>query len=168
MFGFGNMTAQRIRIIWLIGFAGLMGWLVWLWLIPNGIWTTTRVFPDSNRQISEFYPAARVAELIDVNTSLSTRSIINEPVYMKVRVPRNFSRVAVKIDYEHEGDLLWRLGVREKLNDWQWRIVEPFTEIPLDGIPLQEGAYEFIISMPGQEGSLPPLVIRGLSFAFFK
>ena len=147
-----NKSFWTLRIIWLGGVVALLSWLTWQWLVPRGVWQTTRVFPGSDRRISELFPAERIAD---------AKTILVEPVYFQVRVPQELKTAEVALTYENPGRLTWRLGVREQLNAWQWRLVEPATtkkledgrllsvlSLPLSGIVLDKGSYAFILSVP--------------------
>lgn len=166
--------------MWCLGLALLLGWLAWQWLVPSGEWQTMRVFPGSSRRVSDFYPAERVAELIDLETALSTRTILVEPAYLRVRVPRRFREVEVAVKYRNPNNIPWRMGVRETTQGWRWRLFEPHetktadgvslskVKLPLSGIELEQGSYIFLFSLPNLAEENARFVVEELEFSFYR
>lgn len=138
-----------------------------------------RVFPGSSRRVSDFYPAERVAELIDLETALPTRTILVEPAYLRVRVPRRFREVEITVRYHNPDNINWRLGVREIAEAWRWRLFEPYetrfladgvrlskVRLPLSGIELEQGSYIFLISLPNLAEENARFVVEEIEFTF--
>ena len=112
------------RSILIIAVIGLLVWLFIQNLAISGHLEVAKDFCQSSNFISDFYPKVRVGE-IETENNVCFQRIIVEPVYFKVKVPRTFNQVKVKIVYQNEKQPLFQLGILKKrtlITDWQFQI----------------------------------------------
>lgn len=117
-------------ILWLwrgILIIAALGLLIWLFvqnLVISGRLEIVKDFCQSSNFIANFYPKIRVGE-IEAEEDFCFQRIIIEPVYFKVKIPRTFNQVKVKIFYQNEKQSLFQIGLlRKKIEptDWQFQL----------------------------------------------
>ncbi|MBI4449505.1 hypothetical protein HY634_00420 [Candidatus Uhrbacteria bacterium] len=69
--------------------------------------------------LSTLGPPSRVALSVDRTT------VLGEPVYVNLRIPRWFRRVTVELQYENPNNLPLRFGVRTHPTEWAFQFPEP-------------------------------------------
>jgi hypothetical protein len=107
-------------ILW-AGPAILLFFCLWQYYGLSGVLKTETNFSSPAPLITDFFPAARVSKKADL-------SLIGEPVYFEVRMPRKFNSVKVELEYINKDQPVVYLGARQKnapgedINAWHYNL----------------------------------------------
>lgn len=120
--------------------------------------------------LSTLGPPVRVALSSDHAT------VIGEPVYINLRIPRWFRRATVELEYENPHNLPFKLGVRTHLTAWAFEFPTPSSSpsergggslvlrVPFElqrAWQVERNVYRFVLSAPGVSAE-QPIVIHAL------
>ena len=106
----------KFRIILWLSLVIIIGWLLYVAVVPSGRISYTYDFIEENYFIRKLTPAERV-EL----PGAGTQKIIGDPVYFSLRTPRRFNQAKVTFIYKNEGDLpLLEAGVLVDKTVWRY------------------------------------------------
>lgn len=79
-------------------------------------------FSSQSSSVSAWYPAGRAFDRVkNLRTGEAFQSIVGEPVYMDVQVPRSFDSVDVTMEYKNEEQPLIELGLITSTDPWNVR-----------------------------------------------
>jgi len=129
------------RLVLILAVLLLLAWLLNQNVVISGQLFASRDFCDSSRFISDLSPENRVGGTEHENGDCFQRIFV-EPAYFKVKVPRTFSQVKVKIIYANPDQPLFELGLMKKKEfplDWR------FTLKPLENKIFNDLDWELIV-----------------------
>lgn len=161
-----------IRGLVVFGILGLMilfGWTAWRNVVPNGVFEVSYDFKKESPFITSLSPGDRVVPIkIDV-AGIAYQTVIDEPVYFRVRPPRGFTRGIITIRYQNEAHPIVRIGglVNRAENQFDLKTIENAAtgeqfyreengwrvggaEFDLTRLETSDGrTYTFVLSVPG-------------------
>jgi hypothetical protein len=121
------------RVVLIILALIFLGWLLNKNIVPQGQLQIETDFYDESNFISELYPKERVGADKDKEGG---QIIFIEPAYFKVKVPRTFDRVKIKMVYQNKEQELLQMGLLKKRTDpLDWRFsLKPLENQALDNL----------------------------------
>ncbi len=87
----------KIRIILWLGLAAVVGWLLYMGIVPSGQIAYVKDFTKDNYFIRKLTPEERVGDMID-----GSQKIMGDPVYFTLRTPRRFDKAKLSIKYRKQ------------------------------------------------------------------
>lgn len=134
-------------------------WLIWQNLIPSGYLKVVKNFcrdyypqyfleSKHAENISGLYPEGRVGKIEIDEKGRCFQQFFDEPVYFKIKLPRSFERVKLKIFYQNENQRLLQLGLMRKKEEplnWQFQLQPIENQIfdQLDWYKITQGGITF-------------------------
>lgn len=122
------MTAiNNKRYIWcsLFALAGLvtLGWLAWSDLVVSGELRATYAFTKPSPYILSLAPKDRLGDFHWIKeTGKSWQSIIDDPIYFDIRLPRQFSAVTFNMIYRADEQDTVTLGAFYNKDNYQYQL----------------------------------------------
>ena len=146
-------------------------------------------FCSDSEFISNFYPEMRVGTIGKDENKDCWQKVFVEPVYFKIKIPRTFDKVKVKITYNNQAQEILRLGImKTRTNPLDWRFIlktledgidnkknqklnqnawqEKELEFDIGADYINDGGLEFIISAPGLTESRYEIGIKRIEAEF--
>ncbi len=159
---------QRRRWCGLFALAslGLLGWLVWSDLVVSGKLQSTYAFTQPSPYILSLAPKDRLGDFHWAKEDRRWQSIIDDPIYFDLRLPRQFSAVTFSVIYRANAQDVVRLGAfynkdhyQYQLRDFDsvsdigdgWRLGTVTFDLTDKRFAFQK--YQFMISVPTLRGS---------------
>jgi len=164
------MTVITKRYLWcgLFALAGLtlLGWLAWSDLVVSGELRSTYAFTKPSPYILSLAPKDRLGDFNWSKDGRSCQSIIDDPIYFDLRLPRQFSAVKFNIIYRVDERDVVKLGAFYNKDNYQYQLRD-FDSISDIGSGWKLGTvsfdltdkrfafqkYQFMISVPTLRGS---------------
>ncbi len=99
----------------------LLGYLVNREFVFSGRLEIETDFSQPLPRVGDFFPWDRVS--INQKDSLGySASIIGEPVYFDLKLPRPFKQARAEISYENKGVSVFQIGVQASAYDWEYQL----------------------------------------------
>jgi hypothetical protein len=114
--------------------AGLLVFLVYQALAPEGSVSTTSFLIRPAPFISEPKPADRLATPVDDGQGGTARPLLDSPLYLDVTPPSSFDSISMKVSYINKGGSLLELGALASTIDEQFEL-RPADNRLLDQLP---------------------------------
>ena len=105
-----------IRIFLFLGLAGVVFWLLWMAVVPNGEIEYYTDFGDDNFFIRKFSPEERVEKR---NKEIK---LIANPVYFNLRTPRTFDQAELSLKYQNKSESVVEVGPLVDKDLWRYRL----------------------------------------------
>jgi hypothetical protein len=160
------------RVILILTVIGLLFWLLGKNMVIGGKLFLVKDFCSDSEFISNLYPEMRVGTIGKDENKDCWQKVFVEPVYFKIKIPRTFDKVKVKITYNNQAQEILRLGImKTRTNPLDWRFIlktledgidnkknqklnqnawqEKELEFDIGADYINNGGLEFIISAPG-------------------
>ena len=99
-----NLIIKFRIFLWLI-LASVVGWLLYMGVVPSGQISYVYNFNKPNYFIGKLMPEERVALIYD-----GSQKIIGDPVYFSLRTPRRFNKAKLILKYRHDKDTECPIG----------------------------------------------------------
>lgn len=153
------------RILLIFVFVVFFIWLVYQNAVVDGRLFVVKDFCNDSDFISDLYPENRVG-FVEKEGDDCFQQIFVEPAYFKVKVPRTFTSVKVKLVYKNLDQIILQLGLMKKrINPLDWNFTLKLIENKIfdslewykleeQGITLwqkqkqYENIYEFVNNVP--------------------
>lgn len=117
------------RALLIIIFLALFGWLAYQNAVVDGKFHIEKDFCIDSRFISYLYPDNRMGVIEKDISEKCFQRIFVEPAYFKVKIPRTFVRVSVKIVYSNPDQDIIQLGImKKKIDPMDWRFTLKLVE----------------------------------------
>jgi len=87
----------KFRICLWLSLAAVVGWLLYMGIVPSGQITYIKDFTGDNYFIKKLTPEERVGDMID-----GGQKIIGDPVYFALRTPRRFNKAKLILKYRKQ------------------------------------------------------------------
>ncbi|MCK4554646.1 hypothetical protein KAU19_06855 [Candidatus Parcubacteria bacterium] len=98
-----NIIKLRI-FLWLV-LVGVVGWLLYMAVVPSGKISYTYDFTKDSYFIKKLTPEERVKPIVG-----GKQTIIGDPVYFALRTPRRFNKARLTLKYRHNKDTECPIG----------------------------------------------------------
>ncbi len=156
----------------------ILGVLAWIDLAPSGRFVATSDFSNYHPSISPLFPTGRVGA-VEHTANGSSRLLLQEPVYVTVRLPRTMQTAVVKLEYQSDDFIPLRLGLQQQPaapgDDWHYTLMPLMASaqsngwkvatvsFPLDDAAVTDQTIRLILSAPGYSSSLHPLNLHQIN-----
>ncbi|MCH7758805.1 hypothetical protein IID20_00380 [Patescibacteria group bacterium] len=117
------LTIYRITLI--IAFLLFFSWLAYKNTVVSGQLYLEKNFCEQTDFISDLYPENRIGGVEQGESGECFQRIFVEPAYFRVKIPRTFALVKLKIIYDNPDQNILQLGLMKKrINplDWEFKI----------------------------------------------
>lgn len=125
------MSYKIIKIILILIPIITLAWLINRHYAFGGELVIKHDFSKKSAFISELYPSSRIKEISRDEQGRYYQSIINEPVYFDLKMPRTFDQAVIRIKYKNSDIPIWNLGVQQSPIEGQY-LLKPVENKILD------------------------------------
>lgn len=106
------------RFILIFVALGIIFWLFYRDFAPNGKLEAVNNFKNKSPLLSGLYPAERMRGI--ENNGLYSQTIMVEPVYFDLTIPRFFKTAKIAVRYQNPSQNLFQIGVKNAESDWDF------------------------------------------------
>ena len=134
-------------------------------LNPSGVRHLRYRLDRPQALISALFPAHRLAAI-----AKGTQSVLEQPVYFKVRYPHRYDYADLRVAVETTLTVVWRVGLEVSGAEWSYALLTPdetgFVRFDLQNAKITDGSLRFIISINRFESM--PFMIREVQITFHR
>lgn len=134
-------VVKFIRFILIFVVFGLLIWFTWMNFIPSGVLKARKDVEKSSPYFSDFYPSVRMRGIERDETGSIFRTMIVDPLYFDLLMPRQFAEAKVRIRYQKTHDQPLFIGLKKIDEPWAF----DFKELSDKGNGWQIGEANFIL-----------------------
>jgi len=130
---FLNKLHKIIRIILILLPIFILSYLLDKEFVFSGKLVVVKNFRNNSPFISDFFPWERVGDIKRDEQRNYYQSIISEPVYFDLKLPRPFKKAKVEITYQNDNLPFFQIGAQASPYEWEYQL-KPLENQYLDRI----------------------------------
>ncbi len=130
-----------IRFILIFVVFSLLVWFTWMNFVPLGTLKVKKDVEKPSPYFSDFYPSVRMRGIERDETGNVFRTMIVDPVYFDLLMPRQFAEAEVRIKYQKTQDQPLFVGLKKTNEPWAF----DFRKLLDKGNGWQMGKVDFIL-----------------------